>query len=496
MLAVENKIKIQRVAHSWLKTVAVNFAPNISTPLLEAVQTELREAFSAQGHTVQPQPTDATDAIITTARFGQPVPWREALMMTGRKRFNLKRTPTVFTLVHITPDEFYGAIDQLSVALLKEPLDPADFAYAGMAPQAHRTLIEQGKRGGPMMALIRRVQAQAMSIRNVLLVGHEEPETAFYFDLVGMHPRTEREEADFYGDMARRMVTAVSTREVTKHLVSERGLTASEWAALSTPAAMRHAGRQLGQRGFFTEMVRVSDLVTVPALSDAISSQYSEGCFATWDADINALLATITGSARPVAKDNLTDDELAVIDGVRTDGVGGAVVRHVEGKRNDSPSSESVEMMEMDYALPKITLGVEWGGWAGRSVPVVRSKLHGHRGIAAYNPATVEWVRLDEAYYHYPVSCSTEAQAWAIKAAFARAECLRHAADPRQIAFTVLPGHGIVVAEKWVAGKAPLQQIWEAMDSGDLQVDNLIPQGLHTFTLGADGRLWVSERLS
>lgn len=494
MLAVASKTKIQRVAHSWLKTVAVAFAPNVSTPLLEAVQSQLRAHFATQGHHVQPTPTDETDIIITTARFGQPVPWREALMMTGRKRFNLKRTPTVFTLVHITPDEFYKAIDQLSVALLKEPLDPADFAYTGLAPQAHRTLIEQGKRGGPMMALIRRVQAQAMSIRNVLIVGEGSPETAFYFDLVGMYPRTEAEDAeDFYADMVRRLVTAVSTREVTTHWVSERGLTASEWAALSTPAAMRHAGRQLGQRHFFTEMVRVSDLVTVPALSDAISSQYSEGCFATWDADINALLATITGSARPVAKDNLTDDELAVIVGVRTDGVGGAVVRHVEGKRNDSPSSESVEMMDMDYALPKTTLGAEWGEWAGRAVPVVRSKLHGHRGIAAYNPATVEWVRLEEAYYYYPVSCSTEAQAWAIKAAFARAECLRHAADPRQIVFTVLPGHGIVVAEKWAAGKAPLQQIWEAMDSGDLQVDNLIPQGLHTFTLGADGRLWVKE---
>jgi hypothetical protein len=494
MLAVENLVKTKRVAHSWLKTISVHFAPNISTPLLEVAQNNLRVHFAAQGHTVQPAPTDETDVIITTARFGQPVPWREALMMTGRKRFSLKRTPTVFTLVHITPDEFYEALDQLSVALLKEPLDPADFAYAGMAPQAHRTLIEQGKRGGPMMALIRRVQAQAMSIRNVLLVGESAPETAFHFDLVGMHPRTEAaDESDFYADMVRRVVTAVSTREVTQHLVSERGITEGEWAALSTPAAMRHAGRQLGQRGFFTEMVRVSDLVTVPALSDAISSQYSEGCFATWDADIDALLATITGSARPVAKDNLTDDELAVITGVRADGVGGAVVRHVAGKRNDSPSSESVEMMDMDYALPKLTLGAEWGGWAGRDVPVVRSKLHGHRGIAAYNPALVEWVRLDEAYYHYPVSCSTEAQAWAIKAAFARAECLRHPADPRQIAFTVLPGHGIVVAEKWVAGREPLQQIWEAMDSGDLQVDNLIPQGLHTFTLGADGRRWVKE---
>jgi hypothetical protein len=55
-------------------------------------------------------------------------------------------------------------------------------------------------------------------------------------------------------------------------------------------------------------MVRVANLVSVPALNDAVSSQYSEGCYATWDAQINSLIATVTGSARPVEKDRLSED--------------------------------------------------------------------------------------------------------------------------------------------------------------------------------------------
>ncbi len=200
-----------------------------------------------------------------------------------------------------------------------------------------------------------------------------------------------------------------------------------------------------------------------------------------------------TGSARPVDKDNLTEDDLAIITGIRPDGKG-ALVRRVEGKRNDPPSSEAVELIAMDSALPRLQLGPEWG-WVGEAaaplVPAARSKLHGHRGVKSYDPAQVEFVPLDSPYYHYPVSCSTEAQARAIRAAFARSQALSRPEDPRQIVFTVLPGHGVVIVEKWVLGKAPLQAIWEAMDSSALEIDNLIPQGPFTFLEDGTGKLKV-----
>jgi hypothetical protein len=76
-----------------------------------------------------------------------------------------------------------------------------------------------------------------------------------------------------------------------------------------------------------------------------------------------------------------------------------------------------------------------------------------------------------------------------IQEASARAETLQKPADPRPVAFTVLPGHGVLIVEKWLLGQAPFQMIWEYMDAGYLQVDGRIPQGPMTYVPGPDGRM-------
>jgi hypothetical protein len=176
----------------------------------------------------------------------------------------------------------------------------------------------------------------------------------------------------------------------------------------------------------------------------------------------------------------LSDDELAVITGIRSDGRG-AIVRHVRGKRNDSPSSEAVELIGMDEHLPRINLPPSWN--ILDSVPVARSKLHGHRSIGSYDPSKVEYIPLNSAYHFYPVSCSTEAQAHAIMGAFAHSEALNNPDDPRNLVFTILPGHGCVIVEKWVEGKEPFQTIWEAMDSATIEIASVIPQGYFSYRL-------------
>ena len=140
-------------------------------------------------------------------------------------------------------------------------------------------------------------------------------------------------------------------------------------------------------------------------------------------------------------------------------------------------------MMDMDAELPKVRLGGEWP--VQNEVPVIRSKLHGHRGVSVYHPEFVEFVPLDPPYYDYLVSCATAAQAEGIKSAFSRAECLLNPDDPRQAAFTVLPGHGVMIVEKWVAGKEPFQVIWEYMDAGYIVIDTLVPQGVVAYKKGA-----------
>jgi hypothetical protein len=232
--------------------------------------------------------------------------------------------------------------------------------------------------------------------------------------------------------------------------------------------------------------VRIRDLVRVPALDDVVARQYSEGCFATWDPDLGALLVTATGSARAVDKGNIREDDLAVVVGVRPDGRG-ARLRLVEGRDAVSPSSEAVEMAMVDQVLPAVAPG-RLRSVAGL-VPAVRSKLHGHRGVAAYDPRRVEYAPLPAAYQHYPVSCATDAQARGLSQALARSEALRRPEDPRRVVFTVLPGHGIVVVEKWTDGAAPFQVIWEYMDAGVLAIENRVPQGPLRYAPGPGGRM-------
>ncbi len=477
--------------HPWLRTVRVAYAPGSTNPLLEDFAGRLLETLQSLGHLLHDAPIADTDAIITTAEFGVPHNWRQAKLFTARSVYRLPRTPGVFTLIHATPSELKRYMDHFTRVLPTNPPDPADYEFPGLLPRAYKTMFEQGQRGGPLLALARLLQSQSKSIRIILVVGETTPDYAYIFDLVGAHPKIDAGDPEhFYRDIALRMVTAMSTDEITNHQVLAPAITQETWASLKTPHAMRTAADRLGQRNFFTEMILISNLIHVPALSEAVASQYSEGCYATWEPEIDALIATITGSARPVEKDAITDNDLAVIVGVKPDG-SGAQVRHVDGKINDPPSSESVEMMEMDAKLPRIFLPPAWEQAA--LVPVVRSKLHGHRGVGEYDPRKVEFVPLDLPYYHYPVSCATAAQASGIVAAFARSEALQNPHDPRQVIFTVLPGHGVVIAEKWVHGKQPFEIICDFMDQGELSIENLIPQGPMHYRATASGMRRLAE---
>lgn len=486
-----NLPEVSRSTHPWLYSLGITFIPGHQTPILEDFVSQLLDSFNAHGHNVQEIPNDQTDFILTTAPFGEPIPWRQGVLFTSRRRYGLQKTPAIYTILHATNDRFQRTISHFESALKKDPIERDDFSFPGLDPNAHQVLLEQGLRGGPILSLERVIQAQSKSIKVILVVGDDAVEEAYLFDLVGAHPRIEISDPDgFYDLIALRIATTECTHEVTKHEIESDVISHAVWEAMTTPAGMRTAGQEIGQRGFFTNMIRISDLVQVPAVSDAIASQYSEGCFATWDPHINGLIATITGSARPVDKGNIQDNDLAVIVGVREDGEG-AIVKHVENKSNDPPSSEAVEMIDMDYAHQKIQLSAEWD--ISNPVPVMRSKLHGHRGVSAYHPEYVEYVPLDPPYYHFPVSCATSAQARGIKTAFARAEALVNPHDSRQVVFTVLPGHGVVIAEKWVHGKEPLQLIWEYMDSGRLVIDHLVPQGDMGYALDSSGMMQLTQ---
>jgi hypothetical protein len=513
------------LAHSWLHPFTVSFVPGPLTPLLTEFTGELLQEFKQLGHTVLERPEDNPDVLLTTAIFNQPVHWRDSLFFSARRRFRLAHPPTVFTIVHITPSQLAEALAVLEISLQKPKPSLVDYPFPGLTQRSFHTLYEQGQRGGPFLSTVRLLQAQMKCVRILLVVGDQHPLEAYTIDLVGGHPLTSGNQPDtFYTDLVLRIATAVCTYEITKHEVVGEPVSRSVWESLATPPAMLIAGQEFGARHFFTEMVNVANLVSVPVFDSVISSQYSEGCYSTWDPDLEALITTVTGSARPVDKGHLTENELAIIVSARPDGLG-ARIRYIEGQPNDPPSSEAVELIEMDSRLPRLkydritsqlwdfsTQALANEGGEGSlcspgygiqpktmvkttltTVPVTRSKLHGHRGVSSYDPRWVEHVYLDQAYYDYPVSCSTKAQAGAIQAAFGRAEALTNPADPRLVVFTVLPGHGVLIVEKWVAGKAPFQVIWELMDDNRLEIANLIPQGALEFKLKSSGRMILEE---
>ncbi|MCH8110449.1 MAG: hypothetical protein IH905_00605 [Proteobacteria bacterium] len=474
--------------HSWLRQTSVALVPGPRTPLLDEFCGELSREFRRHGHDVSDEPSGATDAIFTTARFGEPVTWRDAPIFTMRKQYGLDHTPTVFTFVHITPSELQKMCDHFAAAAKKPEIDPADYEFEGLAQNAASVLHEQGRRAGPILALARLVQAQATSIRSILVVGEDHPTDAYHFDLVGGYPRTRFDDkATFYEDIVLRIVTAITTTEITHHEVEGDLIPVALWRALSTPRAMKKAGREFRDRDFFSDVVHVNAIVQVPrGVGDVVANQYSEGCFTTWEPELDALIATVTGSARAVDKGNINDRDLAVITGVRPDGQG-ALVRHIAERTNIPPSSEAVEMVEIDQPLP--TVEAPDPLLKGVMVPVVRSKLHGHRGVRAFDPDQVEYAPLDPRYHRYLVTCATEAQAEGVRRAFARSEALQNPDDPRQVVFTVLPGHGIMIVEKWVAGMTPFQMIWEYMDAGYLEIESGVPQGALEYIRSAGGRM-------
>src|SRR6266508_1478045 len=92
--------------HSWLKQLSLSYISGPSTDLADRVASDLMDYFHHEGHTTQEVPSADTNVILTTARLGEPLGWREALMFTARRRYKLKHVPTVFTIVHALPEQF------------------------------------------------------------------------------------------------------------------------------------------------------------------------------------------------------------------------------------------------------------------------------------------------------------------------------------------------------------------------------------------------------
>jgi hypothetical protein len=451
--------------------------PDYHDPMLDCVLKGLIDWFEANGTTVQTLPTNDTDLMLTTARFNQPVNRDEAMLFHAKRRFGLSRRPQVLTVVSMTELEYAEQIAHFKALAIDSEIG-LTHQYVGLGPQARDVMLEQARRGGPEVALGRLLQGQMNSIRVMAIVGDGagNAHRAIHFDLAGAHPTSDATDlAQFAQDAGRRVLTAICAHDVDHHELLDETLPRAVWEKLTTPEAMIRAGVTFTQYGFFTTPISIEKVLGYRGgLGEAIAAQYSEGCYAVFEPDVPGLITTATGSSRLVDKRQISRDDQAIVIGVKPER-DGARVMQVEGRSRVLPSVEAVEMMGICEALPYHDHKNSRDETV--QVPAVRAILHGHLGVAAYDPESAEAVFLDEPYYDYLVSCGTGALAGGTAQAFQRSQSLRDLNDPRGIIVLEQPGHGVVIVEKWVAGKGPFETIHDCLEQGRLKMTMEVPQG-------------------
>jgi hypothetical protein len=486
--------------HAWIRPIELAYLPREQTPALALAIEALFAWLRAAGCTLTARPSNSTDLIVTTARFGQPVTRDRALLFHAKREYQLNRRPTLLTLVDIPEAEYQTWLSHFADLARMPEAEAARVRYAGLGPQAAEVIAHQARRGGPELALARYLQAQLLSIRVMALRTLEgRPFRAVHHDLAGARPVTEATDVgSFAADAGARLLAAVCAREVNRHIVGETPLPAGVWAALEGPEAMLRAGPTFAAHGFFTTPFYVEKLLGYRGISEAISAQFSEGCYAVFEPGIPGLITTATGSSRLVDKRAITRADQAVVTGLTSAG-DGVVVQPVAGQEPVVPSVEAVEMVRLCQAVPSHLRA----HGRGEQVPVpnVRAILHGHLGVDSYDPRHVEAVLLDPLYYTQLVSCGTGPLAAGTAAAFARSQALRDLDDPRQVVFLEQPGHGIMVVEKWPSpgrSRPPFDTIRAYLEAGYLRTTLDIAQGplrweTRLDAFGAGNRIRVLE---
>lgn len=465
--------------HPWAAPISLAYLPRDLTPALSAVAEAIFAWLREAGCTVTTEPNQDTDLIVTTARYGENVTRDEALLFHAKRRYRLSRRPQILTLVDIPEPDYQAWMAHFTRLAELPEAEAFQDRYAGLGPQAAEVIAHQARRGGPVLAISRLLQAQMLSIRLMAVrTVNGQPYRALHFDLAGARPVSDATNLEAFGaEAGARLIAAVCAHEVNSHIIESGSIDAEAWAQLEGPDAMVRAGVMFTEYGFFTTPFYVEKLLGYRGISDAISAQFSEGCYAVYEPDIPGMLTTATGSSRLVDKRSITRQDQAVVVGIKP-GRDGAIVRPVEGIPTVVPSVEAVELMGLCQAVPVHPRRNRHGDLV--QVPNVRAILHGHLGVEAFDPRHVEVVRLEPLFYSQLVSCGTGALANGTAVAFASSEALRSLEDPRRVVFLEQPGHGVLVAEKWLPGDKPGQPfdlIRHALEVGYLRMSYDIAQG-------------------
>src|SRR5262245_39302084 len=155
--------------HAWVHPISVAYVPGKLNPALEQATKALLAWLESFGCTLERQPTNATDLIVTTACFGEPVDRDQALLFHAKRIYRLSRRPTVLTLVAIEEAEYQKWLEHFSEMARQPEGADLDEQFPGLGPLAAEVMVQQAKRGGPEVALGRFMQSQMKSVRVVAL---------------------------------------------------------------------------------------------------------------------------------------------------------------------------------------------------------------------------------------------------------------------------------------------------------------------------------------
>lgn len=485
------------LTHPWVRPITIAYLPQTRTAAIDYALGSLFAWLKSVGCVIEDAPTPATDLLMTTAQFGHTITRDEALLFHAKRKYRMHHRPPLLTVLDIPETDYQHWLAHFK-DIAQHPLDAVSHVqYPGLGPQAVEVIALQARRGGPEVALGRFLQSQMVSLRVMALrTENGHPRAATHFDLAGAHPTTAAGDIENFGEeVGLRLLAATCAKEVDLHTYLPEALPQAAWAKLTGPDAMIQAGTAFTRHGFFTDPVRIEKLLGYRGLSEAISAQYSEGCYAVFEPDIPGLVTTATGSSKLVDKRFITRADQAIVVDVKPKR-DGAVVRPVEGNEGVRPSVEAMEMMSICQAAGTHLRANSNGNKV--TVPNVHAILHGHLGIARYDPTQVESVTLDAPYYRHLVSCGTGALAEGTAAAFGRSASLQDVNDPRLVVFLEQPGHGIMVVEKWdpaQPAKAPFATLHEFLEAGHLAVTLDVPQGAVAWEQASDGhgRTWLQK---
>ncbi len=456
--------------HAWARPVHVALVPRIRDSLIDPLLTALPASLRGYGGRLVPRPNRHTRIIVTTARYGEIISTKEALFFQAKLLFKLAHRPSVFTLVSVPRDELVETLTRLEQVAAASDAELDQFWFPGMPATGLPILREEARRGGPIKAFARLLQVQVKSVWTGAVVG--DPATGaidgiYLFDLVGAYPFVTAPSVEqMVDDLVARLTTIVCTSEADHHERVATTVPRDVWERTTAPERMVEAAWELGRRGFLTAPIQLKDF-GFRALGRAISSQYSEGCLAIYDPEFGFLLTTATGSARVVDKRYISRADIALVQEIKPD-YSGVRIPRVEGRSFVKPSVEALELARIVFDAPRFA----------RSRPTVPvSIVHLHMGIAAYNPAVVEYVALDPPFYACPVSCGTRELADGTARAFARSSVLSNGDESRRIAVLEQPTHGCMLVELGGGTIPPYQRIFTAIDRGDLVLSFAVPQG-------------------